>query len=165
MSRSGGRKTVMVGVKTEQDFKKKWKELSNNGTKVDSLIIFSHGGKEDGKGVLYFSEKRKMDGTVSNSDLKNLPKLQYNKGGNIDVRACLGGSGNNSVAETLSDTQNVSSTGVSGKATFSTNPKQHNRISFFGRSKKVYLDAFNRSHNNSSGDGKKLAPQSFSPND
>lgn len=129
--------------------------------------MFSHASKSQGgeRNGLEFKKDSDQDGTVMRTELESLAPLDWDsQQGYLILSGCnsgLAGSRNWAPAEILARSQKVRTTGQSGYAYFSTNPKRYSEID--NNSTTVYLWAFRRGRNGFMSDGSRMEVVTFTP--
>ena len=152
-------------VTTESEFKEKWnnlkKELEESKDSIANMQIYSHGGYLDATaGQLYFVPDGQNDGTLTYDEILSLSNLPFDEDAFIDLYACNSGTGGNrSTAKAFANSQNVFSSGSTGKSYFSQSKDHHKRINSF--SPQVYLEAFDRRENKKKNDNSALGRAYF----
>jgi hypothetical protein len=154
---SGSEVVLMKPVKTEADFRDSWAAVAQEaqlpGRGVMEGHLFTHASKGDTEDGLEFI-RQQPDGTLGQSELALLPKLNWETEGRLVLHGCntgLKGTRGWAPAEELAKGQGVKTVGQSGYSYFSRDSSRYLEID--AASGKVYLWAYRRGKNGALGDG------------
>ncbi len=148
---------LMKPVRTEADFRDSWAAVAQEaqlpGRGVMEGHLFTHASKGDTEDGLEFTSQQ-PDGTLGQSELALLPKLNWETEGKLVLHGCntgLKGTRGWAPAEELAKGQGVKTVGQSGYSYFSRDSSVYQEID--AASVKVYLWAYRRGKNGALGNG------------
>ena len=150
---------IVIGVRTVKMFKYWWKLLAERSASgnLDDLVaeidLYTHTGSG---GRIYLSGTDFMGNiqgqhTMTNDDISELENINFTDDAVIGCHGCNSGLSNGdhkSVAETLSDTQNVDTSGETGYSYPSPHDEQRygtgHHVNDFDETKNVYYNAYGK---------------------
>ncbi len=154
-----------IGVKTRNDFINAWNgilaQATRNNAKVQSVNILSHASKGSEIDGLEFADGG-GGGTLSRTDLENLPKLPWTQFAFLTLSGCNTGLEEErswAPAKTLALAQDVTGFGEKGFTYFSRNPDSY--VPQQPNNREIYLMAYRRGRNAPTGDGRRIPAAIF----
>jgi hypothetical protein len=159
---------VLEPVATEADFRRAWETVDNESKRVEMPIaegqIFSHASKGSNVDGLEFRPGSDGDGTLSQSDVLGLPRLNWASDAQLVLTGCntgLAGTRGWAPAGVFARRQGVTTIGQAGYGYFSTNRSAYSEIN--ANSQTVYLWAYKRGRNGMLGGGGRMPGVVFAP--
>lgn len=158
----------LIEVSTEAQFTTAWESIlqdgNRSGWKVAEGRILSHASKGDNQDGLEFMGGGGQDGTISQTEMSSLAKLNWSASGKLILHGCnTGVSGGRgwTPASVFAKAQGVPTTGQAGYAYFSKQWSTYDEID--AASTGIYLWAYRRRRNGWLGGGERMDGIVFRP--